>query len=90
MQTISRFSYKETRKDEEKKSSKSEAMELEVNVTNNVEGKIVPSAEVITRNSFKGKPNDKEVQEPTTNAKVANNLNSNSKQTKIYSFMNRK
>ena len=90
--TISRFSYKETRKDEEKKSSKSEAMELEVNVTNNVEGKIVPSAEVITRNSnsFKGKPNDKEVQEPTTNAKVANNLNSNSKQTKIYSFMNRK
>ena len=63
-----------------------------MNVTNNVEGKIVPSAEVITRNSnsFKGKPNDKEVQEPTTNAKVANNLNSNSKQTKIYSFMNRK
>ena len=65
-------------------------MELEVDVTNNAERKIVPSAEVITRNSFKGKPNDKEVQEPTTNAKVANNLNSNSKQTKIYSFMNRK
>ena len=65
-------------------------MELEVDVTNNAERKIVPSAEVITRNSFKGKPNDKEVQEPTTNAKVANNFNSNSKQTKIYSFMNRK
>ena len=46
-------------------------MELEVDVTNNAERKIVPSAEVITRNSFKGKPNDKEVQEPTTNAKVA-------------------
>ena len=43
-------------------------MELEVDVNNNAERKIVPSAEVITRNSFKGKPNDKEVQEPTTNA----------------------
>ena len=65
-------------------------MELEVDNNNNAERKIVPSSEVITRNSFKGKPNNKEVQEPTTNAKVANNLNSNSKQTKIYSFMNRK
>ena len=88
--TISRFSYKETRKDEEKKSSKSEAMELEKNVTVNVERKIVPSAEVITRNSIKGgKPDDKNI-EPTTNARVAKNLNSNSKQTKISSFMNRK
>ena len=50
----------------------------------------VPSAEVITRNSFKGGNAKDEEVESTTNAKVANNLNSNSKQTKIYSFMNRK
>ena len=71
---ISRFSYK-SRKEEDKDSSKSEAEEFKVTVATNVKRNIVSSAEVITRNSFKGKPNDKEVQEPTTNAKVANNAN---------------
>ena len=87
--TISRFSYKETRRDEEKMSSKSEVTDLSIAATSNVERKIVPSAEVITRNSFKGKPDDKEL-EPTTNAKVAKKLNSNPKQTKISSFIYRK
>ena len=70
-------------------SSKSEVTDLSVAATSNVERKIVPSAEVITRNSFKGKPDDKEL-EPTTNAKVAKKLNSNPKQTKISSFIYRK
>ena len=72
------------------KPSKSEAMESKVTVINTVKRKIVPSAEVITRNSnsFKaGRPDDKEA-EPTTNAKVA--INSNKKQTKISSFMKSK
>ena len=84
---VSRFSYKE-RKDEEKKPSKSEATESKVTVTNTVKRKIVPSAEVITRNSFKGgRPDDKEAK-PTTNARTA--INSNKKQTKISTFMKSK
>ena len=71
------------------KSSKPEAMDIKVTASNNVERKIVPSAEVITRNSFKrGNPNHEEVQESTTNAKAATKLKS--KQTKISSFIFKK
>ena len=51
------------------------------------DGKIVPSSEVITRNSFKGgRPKDEEI-EPTTNAKKVA-INSIKKQSKISSFFN--
>jgi len=87
MNTISRFSYKERKVED--KSSKPEAMDIKVTASNNVERKIVPSAEVITRNSFKrGNPNHEEVQESTTNAKAATKLKS--KQTKISSFIFKK
>ena len=79
---VSRFSYKERKVEE--KPSKSEAIDSKVTVFNNADGRIVPSSEVITRNSFKGRPKDKETK-PTNNAKVA--INSNKKQTKISSFM---
>ena len=87
MNTVSRFSYKERKVED--KSSKPEAMDIKVTASNNVERKIVPSAEVITRNSFKrGNPNHEEVQESTTNAKAATKLKS--KQTKISSFIFKK
>ena len=61
-------------------------MDSKVTFFKNADGKIVPSSEVITRNSFKGgRPKDEEI-EPTTNAKVA--INSNKKQSKISSFFN--
>ena len=84
--TISRFSYKERKVED--KTSESEAMDFKVTATNNVERKIVPSAEVITRNSFKGGNAKDEEVESTTNAKVAIKLNS--KQTKISSFIIKK
>ena len=63
-------------------------MDSKVTVFNNADGKIVPSSEVITRNSFKGgRPKDEET-EPTNNAKVA--INSNKKQTKISFFLYQK
>ena len=84
--TVSRFSYKERKVED--KTSESEAMDFKVTATNNVERKIVPSAEVITRNSFKGGNAKDEEVEPTTNAKAAIKLNS--KQTKISSFIIKK
>ena len=62
-------------------------MDSKVTFFNNADGKIVPSSEVITRNSFKGgRPKDEEI-EPTTNAKKVA-INSNKKQSKISSFFN--
>ena len=83
---ISRFSYK-SRKGEDEKPSKSEAEDLKVTGATNVKRNIVSSAEVITRNDFKGGRPNKEVGS-TKKAIAAIKSNSKSKQTKISSFFN--